>query len=577
MNSQVTIRKIPRLRCEKMIYVAIVFCMQLLYSCNTEQTVNEYAADTASVAHGQRLFGKHCSSCHNFYQDNIGPELSAVTSKQSAKWIRSFIQNPDSVIRSGDTTAKKLFNEYKVAMPSFNFLSHDDVTAVMAYVHSQQQPEAQKEQADTTNLRNPIPQPIQTSDLAVEVDSFTQIPKSSDEPPYTRITKLDFIPQTHELYVLDLQGKLYQLTKSGPQVFLDMPKVRPAFIREPGMATGFGSFAFHPDFLNNGLLYTTHAETLGSGKADFSYDGIYALQWVLTEWKLAPGQPPANGTSREVLRIDMPTDIHGVQEIAFNKAAKRGDADYGLLYIGIGDGGSASVGKPLVSPQPDRIWGSIIRIDPLGTNSKNGRYGIPANNPFVNSSGSKDVPEIYAYGFRNPHKFSWTKSGKLFVTNIGERSIESVNAIEPGHFYGWPIREGTFWERFYNRSGLTYPLPADDSAYHVTYPVAQFDHDEGTAICGGFEYKGSLVKDLKGKYVFGDIGSGTLFFIYMNEIKPGSQATIHKWSLTKNHQPVTLAQLCGNKRVDMRLGMDADGELYILTKADGKIYKLVNK
>jgi hypothetical protein len=124
---------------------------------------------------------------------------------------------------------------------------------------------------------------------------------------------------------------------------------------------------------------------------------------------------------------------------------------------------------------------------------------------------------------------------------------------------------------------MTYPLPADDSTYHITYPVAQFDHDEGTAICGGFEYKGSRIKTLQGKYVFGDIGTGTLFFIYMNEIKHGTQATIHKWSLTNDGKPVTLAQLCGNKRVDMRLGTDADDELYILTKADGKIYKLVNK
>jgi glucose/arabinose dehydrogenase len=560
-----------------LIFFAAVFCLHFLSSCGSRQTDNAYATDTATIAHGQQLFVKHCSNCHNFFQDIIAPELSTVTLKQSPEWIRTFIQNPDSVIHSGDTTAKKLFSEYKSTMPSFNFLSHDDLNAVMAYINSQQQPEAKREEPDTTNFKNPIPQAIQMSDLAVEVDSFTQIPKSSDDPPFTRITKLDFIPQTHDLYVLDLQGKLYKLAKDGPQLFLDMAKLRPAFIREPGMATGFGSFAFHPDFLKNGLFYTTHTESLGSGKADFTYDGIYALQWVLTEWKTTPNQFPLNAASREVLRIDMPTDVHGVQEIAFNKAAKKGDADFGLLYIGIGDGGSALMGKPLVSPVPDKIWGSIIRIDPLGNNGGNGRYGIPADNPFASASDGKNVREIYAYGFRNPHKLSWTKSGKLFAVNIGERSIESVNAIEPGHYYGWPIREGTFTERFYNKSGMTYPLPADDSTYHITYPVAQFDHDEGTAICGGFEYKGSRIKSLQGKYVFGDIGTGTLFFIYMNEIKPGTLATIHKWSLTNDGKPVTLAQLCGNKRVDMRLGTDADDELYILTKADGKIYKLVNK
>ena len=103
----------------------------------------------------------------------------------------------------------------------------------------------------------------------------------------------------------------------------------------------------------------------------------------------------------------------------------------------------------------------------------------------------KSAREIYAWGFRNPHRISWSKSGQLLAVNIGEHNIESLNMIMPGHFYGWPIREGTFLERFFNDIGKVYPLPANDSVYHVTYPVAQFDHDEGTAISGGFEYRGS--------------------------------------------------------------------------------------
>jgi glucose/arabinose dehydrogenase len=218
--------------------------------------------------------------------------------------------------------------------------------------------------------------------------------------------------------------------------------------------------------------------------------------------------------------------------------------------------------------------GSIIRIDPAGKNSANGKYGIPPGNPFYNDS-AKSVREIYAWGFRNPHRLSWSKSGQLFAVNIGERNIESLYMIKSGRFYGWPIREGTFLERFFNEKGKVYPLPANDSMYHIMYPVAQLDHDESTAISGGFEYRGSAIPKLTGKFVFGDISTGRLFFVNIKDLVQGRQATIKKWSITLNGTPTTLMQLCKHNRVEMRFGMDNKGELYILTKADGKVYKLV--
>jgi glucose/arabinose dehydrogenase len=356
-----------------------------------------------------------------------------------------------------------------------------------------------------------------------------------------------------------------------------MATLKPKFIHQPGLATGFGSFAFHPQFEKNGLLYTTHAEPSLSAPADFNYpDSIpTTLQWVLTEWKTDPAHFPFTGTGREIFRIDMPTSIHGMQEIAFNPLAKPGDKDYGLLYIGIGDGGSTEIGFPLVSTVPQNIWGSIIRIDPQGNNSRNGKYGIPSNNPFSKGDGLKKAGEVYAWGFRNPHRINWSKSGQLFSINIGEHNIEALNMIMPGHFYGWPIREGTFMERFFNDIGKVYPLPANDSIYHVTYPVAQFDHDEGTAISGGFEYTGKAVPQLVGKYVFGDIGTGKLFYVDMKELKLGKQSTIKKWNISVDGVPTTLTKLCGNTRVDLRFAKDKNGELYLLTKEDGKIYKLV--
>ena len=133
--------------------------------------------------------------------------------------------------------------------------------------------------------------------------------------------------------------------------------------------------------------------------------------------------------------------------------------------------------------------------------------------------------------------------------------------ILPGHFYGWPIREGTFLERFFNDydAGKIYPLPSNDSVYHVTYPVAQFDHDEGTAISGGFEYRGTAVPQLKGKYLFGDIGSGKLFFVNIKDLRLGTQSTIRKWNILFN-VCATPAQLCKNSRVEIRFGMDSKGE-----------------
>ena len=430
---------------------------------------------------------------------------------------------------------------------------------------------------DTNDIKNPIPDTIKSSDLLVDLKFVTQIPASSDQPPLTRITKLDYQPNTGDLFILDLRGKLYRLQNGEQKVYMDMASLKPKFINQPGLATAFGSFAFHPEFSKNGLLYTTHTEPPASAKADFYYpDSIpILLQWVLTEWKTDPATFPFSGKGREILRIDMPTGIHGMQEITFNRLAKPGDEDYGLLYIGIGDGGSAEIGHALVSEKPNKIWGSIIRIDSSGKNSKNGKYGIPRHNPFYKTQNEKNTPEIYAWGFRNPHRLNWSKSGQLMAVNIGEHNIEALNIIKAGHFYGWPIREGTFVERFFYNVGKIYPLPDNDSVYHVTYPVAQFDHDEGVAISGGFEYRGTTIPQLAGKYIFGDIASGKLFYVNMKDLRLGKQAAIKKWKISFNGVTTTLAQLCGNSRVEMRFGKDSKGELYILTKADGKVYKLV--
>lgn len=562
------------------ISTAVLLSLYFFNSCNMESSFafNALAVDTTILVRGKNSFIANCASCHNFNQDGIGPQLAGITTERSVPWIKNFIKNPQKMIESGDTSAKKLFEKYKALMPSFGHLPEEEIDAIIAFIQTQKKQVRKLEKEDPNDLKNPIPDTIKTSDLLVGLEMVTQIPPSSDKLPLTRIIKLDYQPNNGAIFILDLRGKLYKLQNGQPKVYMDMATLKPKFIDKPGLATGFGSFAFHPGFSKNGILYTTHSEASGSAKADFDYaDSIpVALQWVLTEWKTSPSGFPFSGKGREVFRVNMPTNIHGLQEIAFNRFAKPGDKDYGLLYIGIGDGGSAEKGYPLVSESPKKIWGSIIRIDPSGNNSGNGQYGIPTTNPYSKHDNLKFAPEVFAFGFRNPHRISWTKSGKLLAINIGEHNIEALNLINPGRFYGWPIREGTFQERFFNGSGKVYPLPANDSIYHVTYPLAQFDHDEGTAISGGFEYQGSLIPNLRRKYLFGDMGTGRLFFVNIIDLKLGEQAIIKKWNISMNGIPTTLAKLSENKRVDLRFGMDSEGEIYLLSKTYGKVYKLVN-
>jgi glucose/arabinose dehydrogenase/mono/diheme cytochrome c family protein len=550
--------------------------------CNSGGTggSSSIATDSASIAAGETSFTKNCSGCHNFKQDGIGPQLSGVTGTLSPDWLLHFIKNSQQLIAAGDASANQLFTRYKKSvMPPFESLQDAELKQLIAYIHAQKAIVSQAKKKND-GISNPIPEPIGLSGLVVNLQPVTTFPASSDKPPLARITKLDFQPLTGNLFMVDLQGKLYKMHNDKAAVYLDIAKLKTKFINKPGLAAGFGSFAFHPDFARNGLLYTTHTEAPASGKADFGYaDSIkVTMQWVLTAWKtITPNADSFSGTSREMLRVNMVNGIHGVQEIIFNPLAKKGDKEYGLLYIGVGDGGSAEAGYAFLEHSIEKIWGTIIRIDPLGKNSSNGRYGIPAGNPFVNSGNNKAVKEIYAYGFRNPHRITWTKSGTMLASNIGQANIESLYEVQPGHDYGWPIREGNFLSAGLNDNlGNVYPLPANDSSFKITYPVAEFDHDEGKAISGGFEYWGNTIPALKGKFLFGDIPSGRLFYLDVANLKQGKMATIKEWKITINGKPETLKAVCGSDRIDLHFGRDMQGELYILTKADGKMYKMVS-
>jgi len=550
-----------------------------LSSCNTGAPgKNDIPTDSATIAAGGAVFNQNCSGCHNFKQDGIGPQLNGITKDIPAEWLAHFIKNSQQLISSGDQRATQAYIAYKKAvMPPFEALTDGQVNSIIAFINSHKDGRQAGKKNDG-GISNPYPTPIALSSLVVNLQPFTQFPATAGKPPLARITKLGYQPVAGTLFVNDLNGKLYKLKGNKPVVYLDISKLKPKFVNQPGLATGLGSFAFHPDFANNGIFYTSHSEAAGSEKADFGYaDSIkVSLQWVLTEWKTnKPNADTFSGIGRELLRINVVNVIHGMQEITFNPLAKPGDKDYGLLYIGMGDGGCVEEGYGFLAHSTEKIWGTVLRINPTGNNSANGKYGIPVDNPFAQNSNANTVKEIYAYGFRNPHRITWTKQGVMFVPNVGQANIESINLIAPGHDYGWPIREGHFVSAGINGNvGSVYPLPANDSIYKVTYPVVEFDHDEGKAIAGGFEYWGNAIPALKGKFLFGDIPTGRLFYTDVADMKQGKLATIREWKITINSQPATLKQACGSDRVDLHFGRDMQGELYILTKADGKIYKI---
>jgi len=562
--------------------IGLLTCGIFLYQCSSQSQNNQdrtFSTNAELIAQGESLFVNHCSTCHSFQQSAIGPALGGVTQEADPAWLFHFIRNAPQMIEQGDPRAVRLYEKYQQYMPPFSALDSLEIEAILAYMHTQEAKTVQ--QTDSfPHLENPIAQSIEKSGLALVVEQVAQAPASAADPPMARINKLLTLPTSSgaRTFIHDLRGTLYELKGENFVPYLDIKAHKTDFIDKPGLATGLGSFAFHPEFEKNGLFYTTHTEPPGTATADFAYhDSLkVTLQWVLSEWKA--DQPKAErfrGSSRELMRINMISGVHGVQEISFNPRAKKGNEDYGLLYMGTGDGGAALKGYFFLVQSKKHIWGTISRIDPLGNNSKNGQYGIPQSNPFAQDQDPEVLKEIWAYGFRNPHRISWDMGGdnKMLITNIGQRHIESIYLGKAGANYGWAQREGTFLLKKENIDQV-YPLPQNDAELDFTYPVAQYDHDEGNAISGGFVYRGKNIPQLQGKYIFGDIVSGRLFYIEADKLKEGQQESIHEIELMAGGQLTDWRSLCGHQRVDLRFGLGANQELYMFTKADGKLWKV---
>jgi glucose/arabinose dehydrogenase/cytochrome c553 len=543
----------------------VIFWVILVISCSTQHTPN--------ISSGAKVFETSCATCHNFQQDGIGPHLGGLKGVVEQDYLIKFIQSPKAMVEAKDARATATFNKFGTMMPDFHQLKASDIQDVAAYILAQPAPNDAGNKAPS---QNPIPEPVLKSEYILNLQKVLQFPYTNDKQPRTRVNKMGVHPITKETLVADLQGKIYILnSRNQPEVFFDVTRYFKNFVNNPGLATGLGSFAFHPDFAKNKLAYTTHTEPANTAKADFAYaENIpVKLQWVVIEWTVNdPGSRELTGTPHELLRVNVVNVIHGLQEIAFNPYAKPGGEDYGLLYLGMGDGGAVERGYPDMARNKNHIWGKVLRIDPRGNNSQNGKYGIPPSNPYVNKDG---LDEVYASGFRNPNRITWTRDGKVIVSNIGQRQVESLYLLKAGKDYGWPDREGTFAIPQVANVNAVAPLPADDAKFGYSYPIAQYDHDEGNAIMGGFEYTGSAVPQLQGKYIFGEIVRGRVFYLDLKEVKEGALAKIHEFPLALAGQPATLKEQCKADKVDLRIGRDAAGELYLMTKSDGVLYKIV--
>ena len=565
-------------------FTMAVLGSSLMLGCFDRSQPYPYATDSETIEQGHLIFDNYCSPCHNFKTEGMGPNLAGITSQVSSKWLKDFIRNPMKMLESGDERTIDLFEQYKVSMPSFEKLSEAEMDAVLAFIYTHKNLPDNKIRMDWGEpVTNPVSEKIPLSGLRLTIQEFIQMPPTAEKGQRARINKMATISSKNKrLFVHDLRGKLYELHNGEPLLFLDLSAVRPHFIHEPGHGTGMGSFTFHPEYDENGLFYTTHTEDpVTSSPADFFYtDSLpVKVRWVLTEWKQdRPEEQMFSGTSRELLRVDMVSRGHGFQDIAFKPSALPGEEDYGLLYIGVGDGGSAGHKFSFLIQNKNQIWGNILRIDPQGQNSDNGNYGIPVSNPFAGEADA--LGEIYAMGFRNPHRFTWY-GDRMLSTCIGQHFLEEINLVRKGANYGWPEREGTFRIDKSGTLKTIYPLPTNDSVFEFTYPVAQFDHDEAIAISGGYVYRGNAIPELKGKYLFGGIVGGRVFMADASTFQQGNQTRIEEVALQlEDGQPAFWPELTGNVltghgRVDLRFGMDGEDELYIMTKADGMIYKLL--
>ena len=617
---------------------------------------NPIAATPASLSAGKKAYDANCASCHgNMAQgaEKAGLVISIIT-EQGGK------QAPDLTDAHWDhgSSDGEIYTVIKRGVPPTMMagwdgqLSDTDIWNVVNYLRALA---AKTEKTDLTSAAPAVaadPRPRRTLALS----DYAQMPITGElggQNTRGQLARVNFLrdePRGRRFFVNDLNGPLYILDKKTRRftTYLDFngrdgrPGLFPKFTFERNLAIGLTNFVFDPDYARNGVFYTIHTEdpltpapaapragvvpgldlsayTVTTAVGTPTVDGRIDRESILIEWTdRNTANTTFEGTARELMRLQLPTPIHPMGAMTFNPAARRGDADWRVMYIGSGDAGTGEQRdiRRLNPQRLDTLVGKILRIVPdlrehtaTSTVSENGRYRVPNDNPFAAVEGARK--EIWAVGLRNPHRLIWHASAvrpaepHLLAFNIGLGAWETVVIVRKGANYGYPMREGP---QAMTPEGVV-PVPADDQipmqitdtitrgTVRPVYPVIAYRHvaHGGDAIAGGFVYRGRTIPELRGRLLFGDITTGRIWYAEMDEVlrvddgDPLTVAPIHEIDgglrrLTEETFRArggvgdTLpggAAIAGKGRVDMRFAEDSDGELYILTKSDGMIRQVV--
>ena len=332
-------------------------------------------------------------------------------------------------------------------------------------------------------------------------------------------------------FVVERQGSVRVFPNDGAATLEDVElfaDLRSRVNAGPGEA-GLLGMAFHPDFETTGEVY-------------LSYTRNTPLESVISCVEVDSDTGALDlGTEVILMTIPQPNTNHNGGNIAFGPD--------GLLYIGLGDGGGA--GDPGENGQDTtNLLGTIVRIDVGGA----GDYSIPADNPFagntecVGGSGSMACPEIFAYGFRNPWRFSFDReTGDLWAGDVGQGAWEEIDRVEISMNYGWDEREGAHC--------FEPPTGCDTASVD---PITEYDHGLGRSVTGGYVYRGDEFPALQGFYLFGDFGSGRI------------------WAVPFDSAIGTAPDALADTALSISSFAESnDGALYVLDYGNGTIHRIV--
>ncbi len=396
---------------------------------------------------------------------------------------------------------------------------------------------------------------------------------------------------SHRLFIVDESGKVWIVPQNGTMLstpFLDISN-KLVTLNPNYDERGLLSIAFHPQFKTNGKFYAfyTAPPRAGGPAPGVNWNSLTRI----SEFKVSSADPNVAdlASERVLLEADHPQLNHNGGTLAFGPD--------GYLYISIGDGGNKDdVGNGHLSDwyatnaggNAQNLWanlmGKVLRID-----VNNGSpYGIPADNPFAASPNFKK--EIYAYGFRNPYRFSFDMGGnhELYLGDAGQSLYEEIDIVNKGNNYGWNVKEGTVC---FNTDSDLLVRPdcssTDSLGKPLTDPIIQLTNTANpngkgiaTVIVGGNVYRGTALPQLQGRYVFGIFSQGGSGATGANaKLYVAKSAASGLWSfdeLTMKDYPTNLGYYLKG------FGQDLSGELYItltgvqgVSGTTGKVYKLV--